>query len=60
MLQFMRLLVTMRFHSVLVLHLLLLGIVATMSPLQRPKKADVAKHPKVFRHVGLLVNEPPG
>jgi len=24
------------------------------------KKADVAKHPKVFDHVGLLVNEPPG
>src|SRR5688572_8112119 len=23
------------------------------------KKADVAKHPKVFHHVGLLVNEPP-
>jgi hypothetical protein len=24
------------------------------------KKADVAKHPEVFDHVGLLVNEPPG
>jgi hypothetical protein len=24
------------------------------------KKADVAEHPKVSRHVGLLVNEPPG
>jgi len=24
------------------------------------KKADVAEHPKVFGHVGLLVNEPPG
>jgi hypothetical protein len=24
------------------------------------KKADVAKHPKVFDHVGLLLNEPPG
>ena len=23
------------------------------------KKADVAEHPKVFHHVGLLVNEPP-
>jgi len=23
-------------------------------------KADVAEHPKVFDHVGLLVNEPPG
>ncbi len=24
------------------------------------KKADVVEHPKVFDHVGLLVNEPPG
>jgi hypothetical protein len=24
------------------------------------KKADVAEHPKVFHHVGLLFNEPPG
>jgi hypothetical protein len=24
------------------------------------KKADVAKHPKVLNHVGLLVNGPPG
>jgi hypothetical protein len=24
------------------------------------KKADVAEHPKVFHHVGLLVNEPSG
>jgi hypothetical protein len=24
------------------------------------KKADVAEHPEVFHHVGLLVNEPPG
>jgi hypothetical protein len=24
------------------------------------KKTDVAEHPKVFHHVGLLVNEPPG
>jgi hypothetical protein len=24
------------------------------------KKADVAKHPEVFHHVGLLVNGPPG
>jgi hypothetical protein len=24
------------------------------------KKADVADHPEVFDHVGLLVNEPPG
>ena len=23
-------------------------------------KADVAEHPKVFDHVGLLFNEPPG
>jgi hypothetical protein len=24
------------------------------------KKADVAEHVRVFRHVGLLVNGPPG
>jgi hypothetical protein len=24
------------------------------------KRADVAEHPKVFGHVGLLFNEPPG
>jgi hypothetical protein len=24
------------------------------------KKTDVAEHPKVFGHVGLLVNGPPG
>jgi hypothetical protein len=24
------------------------------------KKADVAEHPEVFHHVGLLLNEPPG
>ena len=24
------------------------------------KKADVVEHPKVFDHVGLLLNEPPG
>jgi hypothetical protein len=24
------------------------------------KKADVAEHSEVIRHVGLLVNEPPG
>jgi hypothetical protein len=27
---------------------------------QAQKKADAAKHPKVFNHVGLLFNEPPG
>jgi hypothetical protein len=26
----------------------------------RKKKADVAEHPKAFRHVGLLINEPLG
>ena len=26
----------------------------------KKKKADVAEHPKAFRHVGLLVNKPPG
>jgi hypothetical protein len=27
---------------------------------QAIKKADVVEHPKVFDHVGLLVNGPPG
>ena len=26
----------------------------------KPKKKDVAEHPEVSNHVGLLVNEPPG
>jgi hypothetical protein len=26
----------------------------------KTKKADVAEHPEVFDHVGLLFNEPPG
>jgi hypothetical protein len=26
----------------------------------RTKKADVAEHPKVLGHVGLLFNQPPG
>jgi hypothetical protein len=26
----------------------------------RKKKTDVAEHPQVFRHIGLLLNEPPG
>jgi hypothetical protein len=26
----------------------------------KTKKADLAEHPKVFDHVGLLVNEPLG
>jgi hypothetical protein len=26
----------------------------------KTKKADVAEHPKVFDHLGLLVNKPPG
>jgi hypothetical protein len=25
-----------------------------------PKKTDVAEHPEVFHHVGLLFNGPPG
>ena len=32
-------------------------------PLDLPdanKKADVAEHPEVFHHVGLLFNRPPG
>ena len=28
-------------------------------PPPQPKKADVVKHPGVFDHVGLLVNQPP-
>jgi hypothetical protein len=28
--------------------------------LNATKKADVAKHPKVFDHVGLLFDEPAG
>jgi hypothetical protein len=28
--------------------------------LRKTKKADVAEHPKVSHHVGLLANEPPG
>jgi hypothetical protein len=27
---------------------------------QKTRKADIAEHPKVLGHVGLLVNEPPG
>jgi hypothetical protein len=34
------------------------GYKRLMSP--RTKKADVAEHPKVFDHVGLLFNKPPG
>jgi hypothetical protein len=26
----------------------------------KTKKADMAEHPEVFDHVGLLFNEPPG
>jgi hypothetical protein len=26
----------------------------------KTKKADVPEHPKVFQHVGLLINQPPG
>jgi hypothetical protein len=27
---------------------------------QNHKKADMAEHPEVFDHIGLLFNEPPG
>jgi hypothetical protein len=27
---------------------------------RKTKKADVAEYPKVFDHIGLLVDEPPG
>jgi len=30
------------------------------SPLPQTKKADVAKHPQMLNHVGLLFDEPPG
>jgi hypothetical protein len=33
--------------------------VATI-PKHRKQKTDVAEHPKVFDHVGLLTNQPPG
>jgi hypothetical protein len=26
----------------------------------KPKKTDVVEHPRVFDHVGILVNGPPG
>jgi hypothetical protein len=35
------------------------GLSHRRSPLAT-KKADAAKHPSVFDHVGLLVNGPPG
>jgi hypothetical protein len=38
----------------------ILGDRGGMAPPIVIKKADVAEHPKVFNHVGLLVNEPPG
>jgi len=31
-----------------------------LASIENKKEADVAKHPKAFRHVGLLFNEPPG
>jgi hypothetical protein len=34
------------------------GYERPLSP--RTKKADVAEHPEVFDHVGLLFNEPSG
>ena len=30
-----------------------------ITPLRRKQKTDVAEHPEVSDHVGLLVNEPP-
>jgi len=35
-------------------------VVAAVPCHRKRKKADVAEHPEVFDHVGLLVNEPPG
>jgi hypothetical protein len=34
-------------------------VVAADPATPKTKKADVAEHPEVFDHVGLLVNEPP-
>jgi len=34
--------------------------VVTAPHSRKQKKADVAEHPEVFDHVGLLTNEPPG
>jgi hypothetical protein len=34
--------------------------IVTAPPDTRRKKTDVAEHPQVLDHVGLLVNEPPG
>jgi hypothetical protein len=31
-----------------------------MMSLPKTKKADVLEDPKVFQHVGLLINQPPG
>jgi hypothetical protein len=31
-----------------------------VAPAARNKKADVPLCPEAFRHVGLLINEPPG
>ena len=37
------------------------GLKPSKTGSERPtKKADVGEHPKVFDHVGLLVNGPPG
>jgi len=35
-------------------------MVLTITNQRETKKADVAEHAKVFDHVGLLINEPPG
>jgi hypothetical protein len=34
-------------------------MVLTIRNQRETKKADVAEHPEVFHHVGLLSNEPP-
>jgi hypothetical protein len=38
----------------------ILGDRGGLTPPTVIKKTDVVEHPKVFDHVGLLVNEPPG
>jgi hypothetical protein len=38
----------------------LLNQLLSSMPTISAKKTDVAEHPRVFRHIGLLFNEPPG
>jgi hypothetical protein len=42
------------------LHLSVKGLFVRTGATDKNQKTDVAQHPKVLSHVGLLVNEPPG